>query len=402
MTSDKPRGTFRAKRGMLACLWLAFAFCLPAVPGEAQVTGGPPRIRNVYIPSDQLKVLFGSSAKGVLMPRDKIVALWQQAQNDDPSLVIPPADAVLTRAIYEARLDAHELKITGRITIAKLKGDWQTVDLPFGGLAIESVVLGGQPARLGRRDDGTLFLLLKEQGQGELELEMSAPLASRGGDLAVTLKLPPVPACELLIRLDPQKQLQVGETALQPDGTDVNGQVFRVAVDHTGNVPLVISDRSAGGNRSPLVFVTSHHVNHIEPAGLRWQVDLDLDVYARATSSFELQLSDTVEIAEVEAPQLSQWTIEDLPGDKTRLTLNFRKPVLGRRAVRLLGLAPAPLHKEWDVPTVNVIGSASHVGSVVVYSSASLRVETGSLVGVRPERTSQAKALLHRDRIRIR
>ncbi len=385
MSSDQLSAAYR----VLACVWLAYYLpCLHPSPASAEVTGGPPRIRNVYIPADQLKVLFGSSSKGVLMPRNKILALWHEAQNHVQAETVPPADTVLAQATYEARLDDHELRVTGRIQIAKLRGGWQAVDLPFGGLAIESAQIGGQPARLGRKDDGTLFLLLKKEGRVELELEMSAPLASKGGDLATTLKLPPVSASEMLIRLDEGKQLQVGETTLQSDGTDNGQQVFRVAVDHTGLVPLVVSDRFGDGNRAPLVFVNSRSIAHVEPAGLRWQAILDLDVYARATDSFQLQLPDSVDVAEVEAPQLAGWTIRKQADGTATVTLTFRKPLLGRRAVRLLGLAPVPLAMQWNVPTVKVLQAASHVGQVLVYSSPSLRVEVGTLAGIRPERLS--------------
>jgi len=336
-----------------------------------------------------LKVLFGSSSKGVLMPRDKILALWKEGQRRGPPRTFPPADAVLSQAAYEAQLDDHELRVTGRIQIAKLRGDWQTVDLPFGGLAIESAKLGDEPARFGRRDDGTLFLVLKNEGRRELELKMSAPLASKGGDLASTLKLPPVPASEMLIRLDEKKQLQVGETTLQPDSAGSGQQTFRIAVDHTGLVPLVVSDRFGTGNRTPLVFVNSRSVGHIEPAGLSWQVVLDLDVYARRTDTFQLRLPDSVDVAEVDAPQLARWTTEEQPDGTAAVTLAFRKPFLGQRAVRLLGLAPVPLAKEWDVPTVKVLDAASHVGQVSVYSSPSLRVEVGTLTGIRPDASSR-------------
>ena len=47
-------------RRALACLGLAFYLvCMHPSAASAQVTEGPPRIRNVYIPTDQLKVLFG-------------------------------------------------------------------------------------------------------------------------------------------------------------------------------------------------------------------------------------------------------------------------------------------------------------------------------------------------------
>jgi len=340
-----------------------------------------------------LKVLFGSSSKGVLMPRDRVLGLWRDAQRQVQSQTLPPADAVLAQAAYEAQLDDHELRLTGRIQIAKLRGDWQAVDLPFGGLAIESAQLGGGPAQFGRKDDGTLFLILKKEGRDELELKMSAPLASRGGDLATTLKLPPVPASEILIRLDEGKQLQVGETMLQSESTDNGQQTFRVAVDHTGLVPLVVSDRFGSGNRTPLVFVKSRSAGHIEPAGLRWQVILDLDVYARATDTFQLHLPDSVDVADVEAPELAAWTIQDQADGTVAVTLAFRKPFIGRRVVRLLGQAPVPLAMDWSVPTVKVLQAASHVGKVVVYPSPSLRVEVGTPVGIRPERLSASDAV---------
>lgn len=363
MRRDKP-----GRRERWEVLWLALCLlCAPAASVSAQVTHGPPRIRNVYIPADQLQLLFDSSSKGVLMPRDKVMALWREAQRHGSAQPAPPADVVLSQAAYEAQLDDYELRMSGRIRIAKLRGGWQTVDLPFGGVAIESAHVGGEPARFGRKDDGTLFLVLEKEGRFELELKMSAPLASKGGDLATTLKLPPVPASEVLVRLPAGKQLQIGETTLQSDGADRAQKLFRVAVDRGGLVPLVISERFAGGNRAPLVLANSRSTDWIEPAGLRWEVHLDLDVYARPTDAFRIQLPAAVDLAEVEAAELGQWTVRGQGDGTAVLALSFRKPFLGRRTVRLLGLAPIPSAKQWDLPTLKVLESASHFGQVSVY-----------------------------------
>ncbi len=362
--------------------------CVPSA--VAQVPGGPPRIRNVYIPSDQLQVLFGNSSQGVLMPREKILALWRAAHAAERSRSELPADTILTRANYLARLDAHELRITGRIEFESLQAGWRAVDLPFGGLAVESARLGEQPAQFGRHDDGTLFLLHQAQGRFALELEMSAPLASKGGDLAVTLRLPPVSACEFALELDADKQLRIGETTIPPDKIPPdqvgNGlQRIRVAVDETGLLPLLISDRSVGGNRAPLVLAHSRLTAIVEPAGLRWQVALDLDVYARGADVIRLELPATLDVAEIKAPELAQWTIQPQVGDTAGVQLSFRKPFLGRRTVQLLGLAPAPLSQEWHVPTLRVPQAASHVGEVLVHAAPSLRIEVGELASIRPE-----------------
>ncbi len=383
------------------CVWLgACLLYLPAHLASAQATDDQTSIRNVYIPADQLKVLFEHSSKGVLMPRDQFMALWQEAQRRSASRPVPPADVVLAEAAYEAQLADHQLRVTARIQIAKLGKDWQTVDLPFGGVAIESAQLDGQPARFGRKDDGTLFLVLEKDGRFELQLDMSAPLASKGGDLATTLKLPPVPASGMLIRLDKGKRLQLGATTVQPEKTGETEQTFRIAADRTGLVPLVISDRFARGNRAPLVLASSRAIGQIEPAGLRWEVTLDLDVYAHQADSFQIQLPGSVDVAEVESPQLGSWTIREQADGTAILTLTFRQPVLGRRQVRLLGLASFPHAAEWNVPTAKVLGAASHVGQVALYSAPSLRVEVGTLAGVRPEQLSPAPTGAGRQSVR--
>lgn len=377
-------------RVRLATLLLS---CLLPCLAAAQITQGPPRIRNVYIPADQLQVLFAGSDQGMLLPRDQVLELWQKAQRHDASAATPPpAAAVATQAVYEAQLDAHELRIAGRIQVVALRGGWQAVALPLGGLAIQSAQLDGQPARLGRHDDGALFLLLDQQGSFELQLEMSAPLASRGGDLATTLRWPPLPAAEFRIELPEGKQLLVGQTVWPADSVADARQTFRVAIEPTGLLPLVISDRSAAGQRSPLVLVHSRIHGHLEPAGLRWEAFLDLDVYARPTEAFQLRLPAAVDVAEVEATELDQWTIRDQGDGTAAVSVAFRKPFLGRRTVRLLGFAPLPLDAAWHVPTLAVLEAASHAGQLSLTASPSLRVEVGTLAGIRPERRSEAAA----------
>ena len=121
---------------------------------------------------------------------------------------------------------------------------------------------------------------------------------------------------------------------------------------------------------------------------------MDLDVYARATDAFRIQLPAAVDLAEVEAPELDRWTIRDRGNGTATVALKFRKPFLGRRAVRLLALAPIPAAVEWDVPTLKVLDSASHVGQVSACCSPSLQIEVGNLAGIRPERGEQQAAMV--------
>ena len=212
--------------------------------------------------------------------------LLLEARRHARSQVVAAADAVLSQAAYEAKLGDCELRFTGRLQIAKFRQDRETLDLPFGGLAIESATLDGRPAQVGRKPDGTLFLMLEKEGRYELKLEMSAPLAGKAGDLATTLKLPPVPAAEMLLRLGRGEQLQIGDTVLQCDGGDGDQQRFRAAIGGRQLLPLVISEGGTSGNRTPLVLVNSRSTLRLEPAGVCWDVFLDLDVHASQPTPF--------------------------------------------------------------------------------------------------------------------
>jgi len=121
-------GTRRRGAGDSSAWAIACVLCLLVSSASGQVTHGPPRVRNVYIPADELKLLFDSSSKGVLMPRDKILALWQEGRRHSSSQALAPADTVLTEATYEAQLADHELRVTGRMKAGRrstcLLADW--------------------------------------------------------------------------------------------------------------------------------------------------------------------------------------------------------------------------------------------------------------------------------------
>ena len=390
MTNDKP-GRRRGSRRILPWVGPAVVCCVLSLwscPAAAQVTSNPLRVRHVYIPFDQLEVLFDGPSKGMLLSREKVLALLRDAQSQTPSDGNLPADSAVTQATYEARLEDQQLRVTGRIQIVKLTDKWEVVDLPFGGLAIESARLEQEPALLGRRDDGGVFLMLEKQGRVALELEIAVPLAGTGGDLAATVTLPSIPASEMVIRLDENKQLQVGDTTLPAANIDAGQHVFRVAVDPTGIVPLVISDRFSGGTRAPLILAHSRSIAQVEPGGMQWTVQLDLDVHARATETIELQLPDCADIAEIESPQLAQWTAREAADGTQAVTLSFRQPFLGRRVVRLHALSSLPPSTAWDYPTLKVRQATSHVGTVQVAGAPSLRVELDAIAGIRPERVA--------------
>src|SRR5262245_41280540 len=347
----------------------------------AQTEKGPPRVRHVYIPQEDLETIFGEGKKGALLTRDEFKELWQKAHGESPQL--PPADAVLTRARYEAELAEHEIRITAHIQLVKLQDAWQTVEIQFGGVAIESAEIDGQPAKLGRNSDGCLLWVTHDKGRYELSLKLSVPVIRTGGDLTAWLQIPPLPSSEFVLRVPQDKQVRVRGVEVNSATTRDGTKAVRIPIDQSGHVPLAILDSAGASNRTPLIFANSMISGTVEPSGVRWQADMTLDVAAQPAAQFRLTIPRDVEVASVESPDLSRWTPADDSDERSGLILNFRQPFQGQRRLRVIGLAPIKLGEPWSMPTIAVTDAVSNVGEINLQPAATLRLEVMEMAGIR-------------------
>src|SRR5262245_28313878 len=346
----------------------------------AQTEKGPPRVRHVYIPQQDLETIFGEGKKGALLTRDEFKELWQKAHGELQQL--PPADAVPTRAHYEAELADHEIHITAHIQVVKLQNAWQTLEIQFGGVAIESAEIDGQAAKLGRNSDGCLLWVLHDKGRYELSVQLSAPVVRTAGDLTAWLQIPPFPSSEFLLRVPKEKQVRVRGVELKSPSADGEKKTVRIPIDQSGHVPLAILDSAGASNRTPLIFVNSIITGTVEPSGVRWQADVTLDVAAQPASQFRLIIPHEVEIASVESPDLSGWKLVNESEDRSVLLLDFRQPFQGQHRVRVNGLAPVKLDEPWSMPAVRVADAVSNVGEITLQPAAALRVEVTEMSGI--------------------
>ena len=376
--------------------WLALGLlCSCPVSASAQVVHGPQRIRNVYIPADQLELLFDGSSKGVLMPRDRIMALWEEGQRQTAAAAAAPRlDEILSQAAYEARLEDHELRMTGRIQIAKLREGWQTVDLAFGGLAIESAQVGGRTGPVwaqGRRHAVPGTWRKKAGSSWNWKCRRRWPAKAAIWQPRSSCPRPGVGD------IDPATERQA--TSGRRDDAAIGrrrGRPAAVPCRRRPQGPGAAGDFGAfgGGSRAPSgagqTAARSTGSNRPDFVG---RPVLDLDVYACPTDTFQIQLPDTVDLAEVEAPELGHWTVAATEGrhggrhaelPQARVSAGVRFGCSGWR--------PFPRPNRGTSPTVRVLQSASHVGQVSVYCSPSLQVEVGRLAGIRPERPAPASA----------
>lgn len=406
--TDGPRGGKWPGRWISMCAVLAvIGWLWPPSAADAQPpspeegTGGAvntkaeePGIRRVYVPVDELNLIFDRDKKGVLLPKAEFAKLYNLARDHAEKTARQPAGIVLSDVEYSARVANEQMLISAMVTFTQFSRGWQMLPLPLRGLAVERATLNDQPARLGRFGKaGTLHLLHDEPGMAKLHLELSCPLAPLGSDKVAAFGLIPSPSATLSVTLPAGKHLELDgswldrpEPGSQGDSIDQQA-VYHIPVGGKSDVRLRITDQQTRQTAQSLVFATTGFGVDVSPGEVSWQAVTTLQVFGRALDRFVFSVPDALEIAQVDSSGLQAWELADSTThpDRTTITLTYRQPVDGSRRIVFRGVTKAPADERWTVPNLLLHGAASHVGRVVVRHPPGVRLLLEEARGVRRE-----------------
>jgi hypothetical protein len=159
------------------------------------------------VPADKIAKVLG--LKSVLLSREQYDTLLRDAGVDKPSKPVPPADAVLSSAVWRAVPDGKTAVIHAELIVNVLGDDWCELPLDLQGAAIGEAKLDGEgvlmpknavlradsvpaPAKgkaqeaLGRPS----ILVIRGRGQHRLSLDITAPIQSATGLSSLALVVP--------------------------------------------------------------------------------------------------------------------------------------------------------------------------------------------------------------------
>lgn len=353
----------------------------PALPTEIE------GYRLLYVPAERFDAVLQRDGRGVFLPQDEFRKLVQEARANVEKLGSRPAAVVISSVGYTARIDGEQFLISATARVENTIPGWADLAFPVEGLSVEELKIDDRPAAVNRdpANANQLHVFLEKPGAHVLTATFSAPLVAVGSDQTVGFSLLPSAAAEMKVSLPAKSFLLVDGLQLKRPAANDAPAEYVVALGGKPKVQLQITGRQASERADVLTLANTAFGVRVTPGDVAWSARTQLQVFGRAVDKLVCRVPRLLEITSVESIGLESWELADTENDmtSTTLTLNYRQPVEGSRAIDFRGVVRVAPGQTWDVPQLQIDGVASHVGVVRVEFPPGVRVRPDKSTGVR-------------------
>ena len=139
------------------------------------------REKAYYVPFDDIEDVFNKTGKGIFLPYEKFLELWNKA---NPETTVgddsPPTDAVLRAGTYVGTVRGDSVHFEVTYSIEALKKGWSEVRLLLSDVAVESAELSDDQA-LFSAVNGGYSVYLPRAGQYQLTLRFAVGIDKQPG-----------------------------------------------------------------------------------------------------------------------------------------------------------------------------------------------------------------------------
>lgn len=369
----------RRSMGATAVLIVTAALALvsSAAAEPAATRPARPDTHTVYIPYKDLQKVFEKSGRGVYLPHDEFMRLWERARGP-AAQAEPPVSALITKAAYTGAVKDDLATIEAVYEVQVLKAGWTRVPVGLTGVATAKATLAGEPARLVANPRGGYDLLVSDKGAHELRVTFVAPLKSQPGLKSFSFGSPSVPVSQLDltipekdVKVDVQPLLAATRTPAGEAGTHV--MAFLGA---TGSVRVSWKPRPVDvATLTPVVFAVTDTHTTVTEGVMRTAATLAIDVLRAPVSAFKVALPKDVRLIAVKGENLKDWTLSTEAARQV-LAVELHAGVTGdyRLTLRLERLLADGV-KQVVVPEVSLLGAQRETGHVAVSTESPLRAE---------------------------
>ncbi|MBI3866610.1 MAG: hypothetical protein HY290_32410, partial [Planctomycetia bacterium] len=352
----------------------------------AQPTGAEPVGRRIYVPIEDLDAVLDHDQQGILLPRAEFLKLHADAKKQVGDTQPSPHAVVVSKASYAARSVDNQIVVSATIELNHLAHGWQTVTLPFSGLAVEGATLDDKPAEIGRAgtEGRPLVAFIRQPGRHTLKLELSGALVNVGSDQVAAFGLPRIAAASFQITVLAGKHLQVADVPLERPSPDDQPAAYSIPVGGQSSLSLRFTDRRTKQESASLVFAGTAIGLYVAPEERTWRAVTSLNVFGKPIDTLTFTVPKSLEIVSVESSGLERWEIGDgAEGNTTTLKLVYRQPFNETRSVTFSGVSASVLGQAWSVPTLSLASATSHLVRVLVQYPAALRLHEVEATGIR-------------------
>ncbi len=369
----------------LFCTVLAAVLFVPLL-GLADLEPDSPLAspRSIYIPYDKLWEAFEQDGRGVFLPYEEFMTLWEAAEAGKvrPPEAEPPVGALIKSVSGVARAGPDVMELTAEIVIEALQPGWHKIPLRLGDVAVIEAELDGQPARLVGGPGAGYELLLRHEGDEartyHLALTFARSFSREPGRNHLTFASPvaPVSRWEIVVP-DPGVNVQVEPavaTTTVPQPMDDNETRVLAFVGAAPQITIHWTRRAEGARGlQALATVQAEQTVQMLEGLTRTTVQLDYAIRRDELSALRVEVPLGQRILGVENANVQEWTMVEQDGVQL-VVIQLFEPARGTQRL-LIELERHAVEEVAHVPVVRALDASRQEGVVAVRLGAGLRGE---------------------------
>jgi len=340
------------------------------------------RERTVYVPYEKLKETFEKEGRGIFLPYEEFLKLWNAGQpKEKPSEEVkPPADAVISGGSYMGTAKEGAVRFEVTYKIKALGKAWSELALPLKDVAVETVTVSDPLAVFAAKGDGYTVLLPKP-GEYTLTLAFSVRVDSKPGLRKIEFGIPPTAVSRLELAI-PEKDLRVevtpkmAATVTTPEGEGTKVLAF---VGNAAQVAVTWMPPVSKVEKGEAITIASQNL-HVELGERILVLDtaISYKIERNEEDVFRITPPKDMRLLSVKGNNIREWATE-----QGVLQVRLHSPVkenyaLALRFERVLTATPDKM----DVPFPVLAGVLREDGFVTLANEAGLRVRVESSTGL--------------------
>lgn len=292
-----------------------------------------------YVPPYQLK------EEKVVLTRAQFKKLLAQMKPPDDTLIRPPADYLITEAVYKGRLRSGSLQLKADYNIEifeRQRNQFVKIPLFPVNIALKNALFDGQRAFI-ILDNNRHTLTTKKTGAYRFTLDISLKINNEPGPGEVTFPIPKtaitsidleLPFTNIVVEVPNAQQLKLSEKGGK---TRIYG-----ILSPANNITIRWRKKPTAVKKGPAkVYVETYNLLSIDDDALRVNSAVSLSILQNTISSLLLQIPEGYSILDVNGRGLEDWR-EISEKEVSYLEIQFEYPKKGSFTFNIAAEKPLP------------------------------------------------------------
>lgn len=288
---------------------------------DAAPDEGPPivRERTIYVPFEKLAEIFEKAGRGSFLSYEQLnelLAIVRAATTTGAA----PLEATVEGGVYRGTVDGQRVRFDVTFEVETYRGRWQRVDLPFQGVALESVNTPDE-VTLTARPEGGYSLWVERPGRHSVELRFTVPIVESPGKKAIAFQFPRLVSSRLELTLpDADAQIEVAGDPAQSTEAVEGGQRLTVFLGSNTQVGVNWSPPPGRAVDAGAVVIAEQTIfAHLRERVLELRVRVQYSVERGEAREFRVTLPPDTQLISVEGENIREWAPE---GNELRVSLH--------------------------------------------------------------------------------